>query len=145
MSPPIPSVSPGWCIREWNRRLVLMRQHSWILPPGMALWCYGGIRPSRWFLTIGPGISSGSTSQITCRMRGNALPNCIGSGAISLSLVLLTLGVSLSGVTDKFRIRHGWRWAYGTAAMPESFRFSPNNCKASLAERRMLNPSCTSR
>ena len=91
------------------------------------------------------GPSSGYASQITWRMRRNAIPNCIDSGAISLSVVSLKLGVSLSGGADKFRIRRGRRWACGTATMWESFNFSLNNHKVSSADRGMLNPSCIRR
>ena len=53
------------------------------------------------------GPYSGSTSQIAWRMCRKSLPNCIDSETISLSVVLLKLGVSLLGRSDKFRIRHG--------------------------------------
>ena len=57
------------------------------------------------------GPSSGSASQMAWIICENALPNCIDYRAICLSVVLLTLGVSLSSGADKFIIRRGQHWA----------------------------------
>ena len=89
------------------------------------------------------GPLEGSASQIASSMRGNAHPNCIDSGVISLYVVLLTLGVPLSCCDDRFRMRCGLRCAWGTAMMQESLRLSPNIRTASASGRRILKPSCT--
>ena len=47
-----------------------------------------------------------SVSQTAYRMRGKALPNCSDSGAASLLVVSLTLGMPTSDFVDRFRIRH---------------------------------------
>ena len=107
----------------------------------MPLW-YASVTSS--FETwIGP--LAGSAFQIAYRMCGNGHPNCINYGEISLSVVPLTLGVPLSGFSDRFRIRSGRRCARGTAAIRESLSLSPNIRTVSAAGKRMLKPSCTFR
>ena len=78
-------------------------------------------------------------------MRSKAFPNWINSGAIYLSAVLLKLDVHLSSYADKLRMRHGWRWAWGTAAMRERLSLSPNICTVSATGKNILNTSCTLR
>ena len=74
-------------------------------------------RVQRWYASItsnfetGTGPSTRSVSQIACRIRGNNFPNWIDSGAIFISVVLLTLGVTLTGWDNRLRISCGRRWA----------------------------------
>ena len=86
-----------------------------------------------------------SASHIVYRMHGNSRPNCIDSGAISLSVVSLTLGLPLSCCDNRIRMIHGWRCAWGTAAMQDILSLSPNIRTASATGRRMLKRSFTLR
>ena len=54
---------------------------------------------------------AGSASHTACRIRGKAWPNCSDSGAASLSVVSLKLGVSESGYANRLSIRRGRRCA----------------------------------
>ena len=74
---------------------------------------------------------------------GTIYPNCIDSGAISLSVVSLTLDVPSSGFSDRLRIRRGQKCAWGTVAIQESLNLSPNIRTASDAGRKILKTSCT--
>ena len=87
------------------------------------------------------GPRSGYASQTACRIRGKALPNCSNYGTASLSVVLLTLGISTFVFPESLRIRRGRQCSWGTAILQERFSFSPNSRTASVARRRMLNPS----
>ena len=89
------------------------------------------------------GPSTGSASQIALRMRGNARPNCIDSWVISLYIVLLTLGISISGCANRFRMKRSWHCAWGTATMREILSISPDICTASSARRRRIKLSFT--
>ena len=81
-----------------------------------------------------------SASQTAYRMQGKSIPNCSDSGAASLTVVLLTLGVPSSFYSKMLRIRFRRQCAWGTATMQDSFSFSPNSRTASAAGRRMLKP-----
>ena len=71
-------------------------------------WWYSSITSS---LDTRTGPSYRSASQIAWRMCGQAFPNCILSGVISIFVVLLTLVVSLLGCANKFSIRGRRRWS----------------------------------
>ena len=74
---------------------------------------------------------------------GGAHPNCIDSGALSLTVVSFTLDVPSSGCADEFIMSRGRRCFWGTAAIRDNLRLSPNNLRVSAAGKRILNPSCT--
>ena len=74
-------------------------------------------------------------------MLGNACPNCIDSGSISLSLVLLTLGVTISGWADKFKMIRSRQCSLGTTAMWNILIISPNICTKYASERIILKSS----
>ena len=76
-----------------------------------------GLMVPQWYTSVTSSLDTwtgpwtGFASQTACRMQGEALLNCSDSGASSLSVVLLTLGVSESGYADRLRIRRGKRCA----------------------------------
>ena len=58
-------------------------------------------------------------------------------------MVPLTLGVPLSGYTNRLSIRRGLRCSWGDTTIWDRFSLSPNKLTASAAGNRMLNPSRT--
>ena len=70
-----------------------------------------GLTVPRWYTSVTysfetrTGPWTGSASHTACSMRGKARPNWSNSGAASMSMVSLTLGVSESGCADRLRIR----------------------------------------
>ena len=76
-------------------------------------------------------------------MQGKAKLDFINPGAISLSVVLLTLGVPSSIFADRLRMRRSSWFSWGTADIRYSFIFSPNHLAASTTDKMMLNLSCT--
>ena len=67
----------------------------------------------------------------------------MGSGALSLTVVSFTLDVPLLGCADKFRMSRGHWCSWGTTAIWDNLRLSPNKLTASAAGKRILNPSHT--
>ena len=76
-------------------------------------------------------------------MREKARPNCMDYRALSLTVVSFTLDVPLLGCADKFRMSRGHRCSWGTTAIWDILRLSPNKLTASAAGKRILNPSHT--
>ena len=84
-----------------------------------------------------------SASHIAWRMHGYYCPPFIDSGATSLPVLLVTLGVTSSGFFNRLRMRRSRRCAWGTAMVQESLNFSPDIRTVYAAERGILEPSCT--
>ena len=78
---------------------------------------YDGLTVPRWYASMmsslynQTGPWTRSAPQNACRIRGKALPNYSNSGTASLLVVLLTLGVSESGCTDRLGIWIGQQCA----------------------------------
>ena len=68
---------------------------------------YTGLTVPRWYASVTSSFRTGSASHTACRIWGKAQPNCSDSGAVSLLVVSLTLGVSESGCANRLRIRRG--------------------------------------
>ena len=89
-------------------------------PPGVDVTTYengptcNGVIVPQWYASVTSSLDTRTSLwdryayQTNQRMQGKALTNCSESGADSLLMVSLTLGVTSSAFPDRLRIRHGW-------------------------------------
>ena len=103
---------------------------------------WDGRRFPQWYLSMMSGFETRvvpwtrSDSQISWMKQGKALRNYINSGATSLSVVSITLGVPLSVFFQQVNYK------VQPMICLKGLRFAPNNRTASAVGERMLKPSC---